>query len=265
MFLRALAILLCFFSLLATAQTQIQTQALSQPKHMLIGVDSWSPFRFVKTKAVGSIGEKVVSGIDDDLWHALAKKLNFQIRYIHCPWKRCLEMMKSGQIDAMSGLAWRETRAQYIQYTEPSYFQCATRFYLRRGEESILKNAQDLNNLNIGMVRGSAYYPAFDNNDQLHKTEMAQESILLQLLSAQRIDTYIGTDCQADYELAHSQWSNAFIKAPFDPKNHTPLYIGLSKQSSWSQFSQQVNQAIQLILDRGFQQDIQKKYYQDIN
>lgn len=225
----------------------------AQPTKMLIGTDAWPPFRFVS--------EKRISGIDDDLWQKLAQSMDFEIEYIRCPWKRCLDMMRSGQIDAMSGLAWREKRAIYIQYTQPAYFRCSTRYYLRKGEESILKTQQDLNKLNIGMVRGSAYYPSFDNNTELHKTQMAQESVLLQLLAAQRIDTYIGTDCQADYELAHSQWSNAFTKAPYNPKNHTPLYIGLSKNSKWSAELEQLNQNIEKILQQGFQNEIEQKYY----
>lgn len=178
--------------------------ATAQPKKILIGTDAWPPFRFVT--------QNNISGIDDDLWQKLSQAMNFKIEYIRCPWKRCLDMMRSGQIDAMSGLAWREARAVYIEYTNPAYYRCSPRFYLRRGEEHILKNQQDLSKLNIGMVRGSAYYPAFDNNDALQKTQMTQEHVLLQLLAAQRIDTYVGTDCQADYELAHSQWKQSFKK-----------------------------------------------------
>ena len=226
---------------------------IAQPKKILVGTDAWPPFRFVS--------ENAISGIDDDLWQKLAQSMGFEIEYIRCPWKRCLDMMRTGQIDAMSGLAWREKRAIYIQYTQPAYFRCSTRYYLRKGEENTLKTQQDLNKLNIGMVRGSAYYPSFDNNTALHKTQMAQESVLLQLLAAQRIDTYIGTDCQADYELAHSQWSNSFTKAPYNPKNHTPLYIGLSKSSKWSTELEQINQNIEKILQQGFQNEIKQKYY----
>lgn len=231
--------------------------AEAEPDKLLVGVDAWHPFRFIDNNGV--------TGIDHELWQQLEGKLNFTVEYIQCPWKRCLEMMKSGQIDAMSGLAWRASRAEYIQYINDAYFKCSTRFYLRKGNEKILKTAEDLNNLNIGMVRGSAYYPDFDDNTSLNKTQMTQESVLLQLLSAHRIDTYIGTDCQADYELAHSRYSKEFIKAPFNPANHTPLYIGFSKQSDWAEKSDRFNQAVNEALDSGFIDQINAKYYGQTN
>ncbi|WP_084623989.1 substrate-binding periplasmic protein [Oceanospirillum beijerinckii] len=231
----------------------ISSHTNAQPEKILIGTDAWPPFRFVT--------QNNISGIDDDLWQKLSQAMNFKIEYIRCPWKRCLDMMRSGQIDAMSGLAWREARAVYIEYTNPAYYRCSPRFYLRRGEEHILKNQQDLSRLNIGMVRGSAYYPDFDSNDTLQKTQMTQEHVLLQLLAAQRIDTYIGTDCQADYELTHSQWKQSFIKAPFTPDSHTPLYIGLSKNPAWRSELERLNSNIEKVLQQGFQNEIEQKYY----
>ncbi|MBB1488039.1 substrate-binding periplasmic protein [Oceanospirillum sediminis] len=243
--------LIIAISLILLIFTQ-SSRADNQP--IRVGVDAWVPFRFVT--------DSEVTGIDHDLWTELSPRIGAQVRYIRCPWKRCLEMMRSGQIDAMSGLAWRASRAEYITYTKPDYFMCSTHFYIRKNEEHRLATAQDLKQLNIGMVRGSAYYSAFDNDSTLNKTQMAQESVLLQLLSAQRIDTYIGTDCQADYELARSPWSDSFIKASFNPGNHLPLYIGLSNRSPWSKQADRISQAIQEIMNGEFPEKIRQKYYQ---
>ncbi len=221
-----------------------------------IGTDSWPPFREIKNNQV--------AGIDDDLWQELSQRMGFEIEYIRCPWKRCLDLMRAGEIDAMSGLAWRKERAEYIRYVEPSYYGCSTRFYIRSVDEKRLTSKDQLNELNIGMVRGSAYYPEFDQNDTLQKTELAQESVLLPLLASGRIDSYIGTDCQADFELANSRWNQQLVKAPFNPDNNTPLYIGFSRKSSWSKQHDEFSQTIKQVLQDNFQGKVLKKYYQGI-
>lgn len=219
-----------------------------------IGTDSWPPFRDIKNNQV--------AGIDDDLWQELSQQLGFKVQYIQCPWKRCLDLMRSGELDAMSGLAWRKERAEYIRYVDPSYYGCSTRFYVRAGEEERLQRKEQLKELNIGMVRGSAYYPEFDNDSSLQKMQMAQESVLLPLLASGRIDSYIGTDCQADFELANSRWSKQLVKAPFKPGNTTPLYIGFSKKSRWSKQAQSFSEAIRQTLANDFDSKVQQKYYQ---
>lgn len=229
----------------------------SKAETLRIGTDSWPPFR--------EIQQNQITGIDNDLWLALSKKMGFEIQYIQCPWKRCLDLMQSGELDAMSGLAWRKERAVYIHYVEPSYYQCSTRFYVRTGNEHRLTSEKQLRELNIGMVRGSAYYPGFDKDNSLQKTQLAQESVLLPLLATGRIDSYIGTDCQADFELANSRWSAQLVKAPFDPKNHTPLFIGFSKSSQWSKKTPEFSRAVQAVLNEGFLSQIQERYYRNLS
>lgn len=221
-----------------------------------VGTDNWPPFR--------EIGHEQVSGIDADLWQLIGQRVGIEIEYIRCPWKRCLDLMRIGEIDAMSGLAWRKERAIYTHYIEPSYYRCSTRFYVRTGDENRLVHKEQLKKLNIGMVRGSAYYPDFDQDSSLTKTALAQESALLPLLASARIDSYIGTDCQADYELANSHWSQQLTKAPFDPKNSTPLYIGLSRKSPWSEKHNLFSEAIREILQEGFKSKVEQKYYRNI-
>lgn len=247
LFLRTTFALVC--SLAISAPTWADT--------LKIGTDRWPPFREIKNNQV--------FGIDDDLWQALSQQLNITIEYVRCPWKRCLDLMQAGKLDAMSGLAWRADRASYIDYIQPPYFQCSTRFYVRRNEASRLQRAEDLNALTIGMVRGSAYYPAFDNDNSLKKVQLPQEEVLLPMLATGRIDAYIGTDCQADFELANSSWLPQIVKAPFSPGNHTPLYIGISKKSAWQTRSGELAAGLQQIVDQGFQSSVMRHYYQNTN
>lgn len=220
---------------------------------LYVAFNPWQPFRMLEA------GD--FSGIDIDLLNQLAQEHQIKIQYVQCPWMRCLLMMQTGELDLISGIAWRPERAEYIQYIKPAFYSCATRFYVRKGEAHRLQQESDLEKLRVGMVRGSAYYADFDNNTTLNKYAVTQEATLLPLLAAKRIDAYIGTDCQADYELSLSSWHNDFVKAPFQPKDNTLLFLGLSKRSTWLNEATALGQSLQQVLNNGFSTQVQQHYY----
>lgn len=219
-----------------------------------VGTYEWLPFKIIQ--------EEQTKGIDDDLLQQVAQHLGVNIQYVRCPWARCLLMMRKGELDLMMDLAWREERAEYIDYVHPAYFSCNTRFYIRKEGDVLLLSEADLAPLTIGMVLESAYYPAFDQNTTLNKRKLPQESALLPLLAAKRIHTYIGTDCQADYELNNSQWKGLFVKAPYNPEHRTAIYMGLSKASAWQSRKPEIEAALIKVLEAGFEQQVLQKYYQ---
>lgn len=212
---------------------------------IVVGVDAWAPFRFIEGDTI--------SGIDHELWQRLGQALNVDIEYFQCPWKRCLKLMQDGLIDAMSGVAFREERAQYITYTSPHYYTCSTQLYVKRGRGYILQEHRDLRWMKVGMVSGSAYYSAFDNDARIKKMPVAQESILPELLLKQRIDTFIGTDCQVDYELKANGQDQAIEKAAFRPGNRVELYVGLSSKSAWVKQLDKINAALQALTEADFE------------
>lgn len=211
---------------------------------LIIGADNWPPFRFVTNEQI--------SGIDHELWSRLAQQLDFDIEYFRCPWKRCLRMMEKGQIDAMSGLAWRKERAEYITYVQPHYYTCSTQLYLRHGYSRRISKHRDLHTMTVGMVGGSAYYEAFDQDKDILKINVAQEAVLPNLLLEERIDAFIGTDCQADYELQSRSLSHQIDKAVFKPGNSVKLYVGLSSASKWTERINEFNQALQQLEQEQF-------------
>lgn len=232
--------------------TLISTSALAKPV-LKVALDAWPPFRI--------IDEDKVSGIDHQLWLQLSKQLGFKVQYVSCPWKRCLKMMENGQVDAMSGLAWRKERAKYINYSD-SYYQCATRFYVNKGDEQRITSHKDLTPLMIGIVRGSAYYQQFDEDNSLQRHAAAQEAVLPELLIKHRIDTFIGTDCQADYELKLRGLFPIIGKADFQPGNEVKLYVGLSKASSWSTQRARFDLAMEQLRQQQFSQQMKRQYFQ---
>lgn len=225
----------------------VLVSSFASAEKLVVGADSWEPFRF--------IGKDSVTGIDNELLKKLSSHIDIEVEYLKCPWKRCLKMMESGQLDAMTGLAWRKERAEYITYTEPHYYSCTTQLYVKKGYKHKIQKHQDLHNLTVGIVGGSAYYEAFDKDILINKMSMAQESILPDLLLKNRIDSFIGTDCQVDYELAESGLSDQIEKSDFNPGNEVKLYLGLSSKSKWVSRLSDLNKALSRVRDDNFEEN----------
>ncbi|WP_415892425.1 substrate-binding periplasmic protein [Neptuniibacter sp. PT8_73] len=232
------------YTLMLTALLCCNT-AKAEVETLVVGADSWPPFRFVTPETV--------TGIDHELWKKLSKRIGFKVHYLRCPWKRCLRMMKNGQIDAMSGLAWREERAEYITYAYPHYYSCSTQLYLPHGKSRRISKHRDMHAMTIGMVGGSAYYTEFDQDTDIYKKSVTQEAVLPNLLLEGRIDSFIGTDCQADYELASRGLTPQIDKAVFKPGNKVDLFVGLSSNSRWALRKKEFDQALQQLREEDFE------------
>ena len=225
----------------------LTTSLNSYADKIVVGVDAWAPFRF--------INGDTISGIDHELWKRIGQALDVKVEYFQCPWKRCLKLMQDGLIDAMSGLAYREERATYITYTTPHYYTCSTQLYVRKGYGDTVKEHSDLYGMKVGMVSGSAYYESFDNDTKITKMPVAQESILPELLIKERIDTFIGTDCQVDYELKANGQNQYIEKSSFKPGNVVKLYVGISSKSSWLEKLDALNTVLKKVVGANFEAD----------
>ena len=74
-------------------------------------------------------------------------------------------------------------------------------FYLRAKADFDIKHYRDLLGKSIGVNRDSSYFIRFDNDTDLRKAVLSEESKLIELLIKRRIDTFIGTASSIDYLL----------------------------------------------------------------
>jgi len=226
---------------------------LAKERELKVAIDSWPPFRMIE--------KTTYSGIDFDVWRELAKRLNLKLKFIKYPWARCLFSMKTGQVDGMAGLARRAERKEYMYYTSPSYYICTTVFYVLKGQSSLIQKYEDLYKYHVGFVRDSAYFNRFDKDAKLKKYPVVKEIQLLQMLAAKRFDTFIGTDCQADYQIIQEKYKGVFEKATFKPGNDVQLYIAISKKSIYAKELSLFNETIRKIVEEGKVIEFANKYY----
>jgi len=243
--LGTLFVLVLFFS---------PTSLIAKERELKVAIDSWPPFRM--------IDHKKYSGIDFDVWRELAKRLNLKLNFIQFPWARCLFSMKEGLVDGMAGLAKRPEREEYMHYIDPSYYTCTTVFYVQKGKASLIQKYEDLYKYQIGFVRDSAYFDRFDNDSKIRKYPVVKEIQLLHMLRAKRFNAFIGTDCQADFQIIQENYKGEFEKANYKPGNDVQLYVAISKKSTYAKELFRFNETMRNIVAEGIIRAFAKKYYQ---
>lgn len=224
----------------------------AQKDEVTVPIGAWPPFTI--------LDESNYSGIDIELWKEFQKRLNLKVNLKVYPWSRSLKNMRVGRTDIIAGIAKRESREEYLKYIERPYYSCSTVFYVQKGNSSKIKKYEDLENRLIGYVDNSAYFLKFDNDKTLNKIALAKEQQLIKMLAIGRLDVIVGTDCQADYDIAKMGYTDELEKAEYRPGNSVDLYFAISKNSEFIKRFDEVSKVINEIVDEGLPQKIAKKY-----
>lgn len=228
---------------LATAL--LSTQVMAEPVTLDVVTEVWPPFLMV-----GENGK--LYGLDIDLLDEISRRSGYHFNVRRAPWARGLAGMRSGSVDVMAGLSKTEQREAYIDYLEPSYFSCTSRFYANPALAEKITEYSQLADLSIGYVLDSAYFEPFDSDAQLNKVAVTNESQLLEMLARGRIQAFVGTDCQVDYELQDPQKAQGIAKAAFVPEVNSELYIGFSRKGAHAEAKQKVSQVLEQLREEGW-------------
>jgi len=224
-------------------------------KVYMVDFEKWPPFRI---EDPGShYGFK---GLDIEILKEISKKLNIKIQIKRSPWARSLANVKSGDSDIITGVAYTEERAEYINYVEPSYYSVSPVFYVRKGNGNLIKKYDDLYSYSIGHSIKSAYFEPFNSDTRLKKVELTSETQLIKMLTIGRIDAIIGTDPNLSYDLIKSGNRSKVEPALYKPEQKTKLYIGISKKSPLSSRMKEIEKVIREMLDEKKIDRLMRKY-----
>ncbi|MEE4376842.1 MAG: transporter substrate-binding domain-containing protein [Candidatus Competibacteraceae bacterium] len=231
---------------------------------IVIPMDPYPPWKFVETQTWQVNNQ----GIDVRLIEALLAAYNesydpdLQAEYIGCPWKRCLEMMRTGEADLISGILKRPERESYLRFIEPPYKTNSTKvFYVKRGADISIQDYDDLYQFMVGTQAGVKYFERFDTDSKIEKEEVTKDLSNFMKLAHGRIDAVISTETQADYLLAINGLQDKFEKADFQYDADLPVYFAISRKSDYftesSRFAELVSRltqqgAFQVIIDNYF-------------
>lgn len=221
---------------------------------MVVVTDYWPPFRIQS-------GHEI-TGIDKDLMAEISKRMRVEVVFQREPWARCLLDMEDGTADMMTGLAKTPEREKYIVYSDIPYYSCAPAFYERKGRKGApIKTYGDLYNFAIGYTRDSAYFEPFNSDKKLRKIAGNNEAQLVEMTKEGRMDVFIGTDCQVDYDLAQRGLTDRITKTPYRPDVHVDLYVGVSRESPLVHRMDEINQILKDMVESGMIKGIADTYF----
>ncbi|WP_119395968.1 substrate-binding periplasmic protein [Salinibius halmophilus] len=223
---------------------------------LTVATDVWPPFRM-------EVDGEIV-GYDIDVLAEVAQRTGIEFSVERMPWARALRSIEYGESDLMVGLAYTRERDEYTDYLYYVYKSCRPGFYGDASITDTINTYEDLYQHRIGYVRDSAYFPRFDNDEQLFKVSTAREEQLLQMVSRGNIELLIGTDCQVDYELMQRP-DLGLAKAPWQPAERIDLYYGFTEQRQLVAEKDKIEAALQAMTNDGFFDALYKEYFGDPN
>ena len=162
---------LLLLSLFWASFTQAQSKAL------VACIDDHPPYQYLGVKPYGTH----ISALE-----VLADVLDKQLTFVQSPnFARCVAMLKKGDVDVIAGLNQTAQRDQFAVYAP---FKPADELKVISKEGIIISTYNDFKGKIIGVSRGTAYFPKFDNDDTLDKISVQSDRIGFSLLLKNRID-----------------------------------------------------------------------------
>ncbi|WP_375749643.1 substrate-binding periplasmic protein [Vibrio sp. HN007] len=146
----------------------------------------------------------VNEGLHFDLVRDVAKRLNIKIRFKSFPWKRAIEMVRSGKADAITYMSYTQERTIFGIFLEDNILSHSdiALFTLKENADKIkfTGNLRELENYSIGTLKGYAYEDEFDAADYLEKDNLsAHEKQLVLKIVKGRLPIAIGNVSDIKY------------------------------------------------------------------
>lgn len=204
-----------------------------------------------------------VKGIDVEILEEVARRLNVDFKVVETPWVRCLVDMEKGGADILSATLKRPEREKYMYYLEPPYIEYSTKcFYVRKGSGVVIENYSDIYKLKVGITRGSAYFPQFDEDERVDKVTVADTNQLIKMLLAGHLDAFIGTEEVIEYFfLANESYDRSLVeKAAFEYRLKTPFHFTISRKSPFMARVPEIERILRALIREGYVEKVKKRY-----
>lgn len=235
------ALLLLSLLIWGSAPAWAGTTTVSNPQtlsHGAIGLDKLTNLK----------NGEVVSGFKYDVIEEIGRRLNWPTQHVVCPFQRCLRNMKNGVINIMMFIAVTPARSHYLDFLHIWPVPYTIPFYVRRGDEHRLQRYEDFYKLNVGVVNGYSYFEQFDNDERIQKTVVLKESQLPKMLSADRIDAYVGFNIGKENLVKEYP---EITTAPYTHQFSETALLAVSKDSPLRSQLPELDRVVQDMIDDG--------------
>jgi polar amino acid transport system substrate-binding protein len=143
---RVLMLTLCAASVCAHAEDQLAK--VKKAGELVVGTEmQFAPFDFLEN------GQQ--AGFNKDLFAEIGKEIGVKVRFIDLPWPSVLPGLEAGKFDMVGGPI-TVTKARMERYTYTLPVADATDAFLKRANDSGLKQSSDVAGKTVGAGKGSA-------------------------------------------------------------------------------------------------------------
>lgn len=251
-------VIICLFTSLFAAST-LATQGANVQKTLTMCIDHYPPLQIIHPDGRAT-GENI------ELTRMLFATLGYRLEFTgNVPFKRCLQWLKEGDVDLMTGLLDAPERQQdyhmflYDDHTVKSFF------VLHDGPQ--ITGFSQLSGLNIAVVRGARQFQRFDEApaELFSKTYVSSLSAAFGMLSRGRVDAVVCTDYYGNNVInSHPEFKSKIVKSPYEVVDGTKVYIALSRKSEYADhaalFARTANEMYQSGKFKQFVQDFQARH-----
>lgn len=227
----------------------------SQDTRIIMVTEEWPPFRISDDASPSGF-----SGIDIDIAEKLSQALGIPIEIQHHPWARALELIRSGQVDIITGVAYSKERERFMYYVPVSYCSVRPVFYTLKGKGALIQSYEDLYGPSVGYSLNSVYFEPFDSDAKINKTGLSTEAQLLKVLALGRIEIIIATDPNISYEISRLGYRDVLEPAEYQPLEKTGLFIAVSRKSKALALAGDIEEALRRLMEEGTVEKIISSY-----
>jgi len=195
---------------------------------------------------------KPPTGINVKAMKLIAKRLNMRLKFVECPFARCIVLLEKGAVDVFIGLTYSDERAEFLHFIEPSVAPGSVQtFYARAGSSISINEFADLDGLIVGLLRHSLYFPEFDEATSFAKVEANTHLQLIDLLLNERIDAFVGSEKRFNYLLQEQGLSNKISQQTYHITEDRKVYLALSKHSEHAELIELFSEALSAVKSKG--------------
>ncbi len=213
---------------------------------------SWPPYTGL---------ELAHGGFTNEIIRQALEQTNLKSKFIYMPWRRAMESVKTGEIDALYSAYYSTERASTYIASEPYVYSDLMLATHSDSHISGYKTLADLSPYRIGVVRGYVNSPEFDQADFLQKEPVTNDKLNLKKLLGKRVDLIVIDRFVALHllqSMGKSEKSIRFLAKPLDQK---PVHIMFSRKNTLSAARVEAfNSGLKIIKQQGIYQEILKRY-----
>jgi len=157
------------------------------------------------------------AGFSGYCWDVLRESfhlMGYTIQLTVTPWARAMLNLKTGEADILFPAGQNSGRLKIFDYSKEPTNQANFLIYIRADRQIQWRGLDGLRGMTIGVKRGFNYGDKWEAASGILKYEIRTIAQGFKMLSADRIDGFIGYEYNWDYHLKKENMTNQYKKLP---------------------------------------------------